>query len=95
MYKSIIANGDDRINNQLRVETGGSVYLSKVVGNRDIIGLQFRFETFHAYNEYVGPRSASKSEYIEEEFKKLMLAWEHKNEVDSYIDIPVRSMIKK
>ncbi len=94
-YRQLISNADDRKNNQLRVNTNGLVYVShEAVGNRDLAGVQFRFETYGAYNGYVGPKAASKSKHIQREYKELVLAWEHRKEIDDYIDFPVDEMIQ-
>lgn len=94
-FRRIIAEADDRVNNQLRVSQTGFVYLSKdKVGAEDIRLLQFRYETFTAGNGYVGPKPASDDQYIKREYEELMLAWKHKDRVPSYIDVPIEVYIK-
>lgn len=84
-YKEIISNADDRICNQIRVTETGFIYMSyKDTGPRNILGLKFRSVTFGAKNEYVGPKAASDSNYIENEYNKLILAWENKRFIDFY-----------
>lgn len=76
-FKDMIANTDDTHDNQLRVEEDGLVYFSKdYVGAEKIYGLRFRWETFDAYNDYVGPRAASDEEYVSESYQKLKKDWE-------------------
>lgn len=52
--KELIANADDRYDNQLRVKNNGEVFISRTVGAENIGDLKFRFETFDAGNGYVG-----------------------------------------
>jgi hypothetical protein len=93
-YKQLISGADDRTNNQLRVNTNGLIYIShRAVGNQDLAGVQFRFETYGAFNGYVGPKAASDPKYVKREYDELMLAWKHRKEIDDYIDYPVKSMI--
>jgi len=83
-YREIVSNADDRVNNQFRVTKTGFVYLSyKDTGFKNILGLKFRFSTFGGGNGYVGPLAASDSKYIEEGYKKLIMAWKSKG---SFID---------
>lgn len=93
-FKELISNADDRINNQLRVNKNGLIYIShKAVGAQDLILVQFRFETYGAFNQYVGPKAASRKKYINEEYDELKLAWKYKHKVDDYIDISVRNFL--
>lgn len=94
-YKEMISQADDRIHNQLRVSKTGYVFISKEVGNQNLANVKFRFETFMAGNGYVGPKAASDSEYIKDEYDELMLAWQNKDNVPDYIDVPVSVFVKK
>ena len=86
-YREIVSNADDRVNNQFRVTTTGFVYLSyKDTGFKNILGLQFRYETYGAGNGYVGPVAASDSKYIEKGYKELIMAWKRKDSIPSYLD---------
>jgi uncharacterized LabA/DUF88 family protein len=93
-FRELISNADDRTLNQLRVNKNGLIYISNnAVGSQDLLSVQFRFETSGAYNQYVGPKAASRKDYITEEFKEVKLAWKYKHKVDDYIDIPVRNFL--
>ena len=70
-FEDLIANGDDRKNNQLRVYLNGEVFISCEEANYNIKDLQFRWESYNAYNGYVGVRAASNEEYIMEEFERI------------------------
>jgi uncharacterized LabA/DUF88 family protein len=84
-YREIISNADDRINNQIRVTDTGFIYMSyKDIGFQNILGIKFRSHTFGARNDYVGPKAASDSTYIENNYKQLMLAWKNKVSFDFY-----------
>lgn len=88
-FRSIIANGDDRRHNQLRIDKNGKVYLSyEYVGAVNIDGVQFRYETLVAYNGYVGPKAASDQDYIKEDCEDLIYGWQHGAE--GYYDYPTR-----
>lgn len=87
-FKNMIANADDRKNNQLRVDESGEVYISHLnVGAKDISDLRFRWETYGAYNGYVGPKIASDSDYMEEEYKALKKDWQHGRK--GYVDYKI------
>ena len=44
--RQLLAEGNDRIHNQLRVTRGGIAYLSQITGGRELDGLLFRLETW-------------------------------------------------
>ena len=89
-FRSIIANGDDRRHNQLRIDKNGEVYLScEYVGAVNIDGVQFRYETLRAYNGYVGPKAASDPDYIKKEYEDVVYGWQHG--AKGYYDYPTRS----
>lgn len=83
--KLMIHNGDDSNENQIRVTKNGLVYLSQIVGNNATEGLKFRFETFDANNNYVGPAAANDAHYIHRLYLALKRGWESSNV--SYLDI--------
>jgi uncharacterized LabA/DUF88 family protein len=75
-FKDMFANADDRKNNQLRVYQSGDVFIShEYVGAENLSCLQFRWETYDAYNGYVGPIAASDDEYMKEEYEALKKDW--------------------
>ncbi len=86
----LFSEADDRIFNQLRVSYDGYVYISKTVGAENLIDVKFRWETFVAYNGYVGPKIASNAEYIKNQLKEIKLAW--KVGAKDYIDYPILTM---
>ena len=76
-YREMLSNADDRNNNQIRVDFDGQVYIShEHVGSADISGVKFRFETFAAYNGYVGPKAASDQDFVKRGFTNIKSAWE-------------------
>ena len=83
----LFSEADDSNHNQLRVTKNGYVFISKTTGAEDLSNCLFRWETFCDFNDYVGPRAASDSEYIEEQFKEIKLAWE--KGADGMIDYPM------
>jgi len=84
------SEADDRHVNQLRVTEDGYVLISPKGGLNDLDFIKFRFESFGPYNGYVGPRAASDKEYINKQYKELLLAWEVG--AKGYIDYPVASV---
>lgn len=84
-YRKMISNGCDKVSHQIRVTKGGLVCLSRTVAAEDIDNLQFRWETYDAYNSYVGPRAASDTEYIAKTYKELIMNWEKK--LTGYVDL--------
>ena len=58
-FRMLIACGNDSHNNQIRVTKGGKVYLSEdIVGSEQLDDVALSFETFIAYNGYVGVKAA-------------------------------------
>lgn len=84
-FKSMIANASDEIDHQLRVFSGGYVYISKKVGAEDIMGLKFWWETYDASYGYAGVVAASDGQYIAEMYNELK--WEWDNGLRGYIDM--------
>lgn len=74
-FKALIAGADDSVDNQIRVTENGEVYISTTVGDSDIEGLRFRFETFEAGNGYVGKAAAADDRYIEGMYEDLKQYW--------------------
>lgn len=75
--RSLVSNADDRQNNQVRVDDGGSVYVSRqaAIGNRELDGVRFKLETFVRGNDYVGPRAASDARHVSVLYEKITRAW--------------------
>jgi NYN domain len=72
----LFAQADDRRFNQVRVKNNGDVYIScRHTGNKQLGGLRFRFETFTPFNDYVGPRAASDSDYVKRQLSDITTAW--------------------
>ncbi len=72
----LIKNGDDSVDNQIRVKSDGTVFLSQVVGAEDIDGLMFRLESFDAGNGYVGVDAAADDTYINGLYRGLKESWD-------------------
>lgn len=88
-FRDLVSNADDRQHNQLRVDNDGEVYYSYgYVGAQEIDVVRFRFETLDAFNGYVGPRAASDTEYVTEEYEDLIYGWHHG--AKGYYDYPIR-----
>jgi uncharacterized LabA/DUF88 family protein len=87
--KTLIANADDRTNNQIRVDKHGIVYVSRhpAVGNRDLDSVKFQFESFVAGNRYVGPTGASDPTHVAEHLRDITNAW--KKNIRGHIDTAV------
>jgi len=84
-YRRMIANASNKHDHQLRVSKGGEVWMSRIVAAQDINDLQFRWETYDAYNSYVGPKAASDKEYVDETYNELKWDWD--NGIKGYIDL--------
>lgn len=82
--RNMISNADDMINNQIRVTKTGNVYVSTVVGAKDISDLKFRYETYLAGNGYVGLKAAADNKYIQNLYNRLRRDWRLGN--SGYID---------
>lgn len=75
IYKDLIANANDCISHQLRVDWSGDVYISTITGAEEIEDIKFRWESWNAGNGYVGPQAASDHEYIKQSVKSLKQCW--------------------
>jgi hypothetical protein len=75
--RNLIANADDRQNNQIRITEDGRVFASTgdAIGNRQRDGIRFSLETFAAGNDYCGPRAASDKRHVEPMFDDIGRAW--------------------
>lgn len=72
----LFSEADDRVHNQVRVTNDGYIHISKTVGAVDLFGTKFQWETYVAYNGYVGPKAGSDSKYIKHQLKQVKIAWE-------------------
>lgn len=81
----LIASGNDKVHNQLRVSRGGQAWLSTVVGGVDTGGLLFRLETWAAGSGYVGPGAAQDEQWVTQVFNALQSNWPKPR--DAYIDL--------
>lgn len=86
----LFSEADDRIFNQIRATHDGYVHVSKTVGSKDLFDAKFRWETYVAYNGYVGPKAASDIKYIKNQLKEICMAWEVG--AKGYIDYPISAM---
>lgn len=81
---ALLASEKDDQNWQLRVTDAGEAFLSKDVGNKNIKGIKFRFETFCAGNDYVGPNAARDAKWVARIYKALTDNWP--SPAGTYID---------
>lgn len=86
----LFSEADDRIFNQIRATYDGYVCVSKTVGSKDLINAKFRWETYVAYNGYVGPKAASDKKYIKRQLKEITNGWEV--DASGYIDYYISEM---
>jgi hypothetical protein len=89
----LFSEADDRIHNQLRLSHMGKVYFFKKIDPEafDYFNSKCEWESYTAFNDYVGPYAASDMEYIKRNFDEIQLAW--KLGVKGYIDYPIKSLI--
>lgn len=83
-YRFLIANANDSIAHQLRVEWSGNVYISTITASEDLKYVKFYWETWNARNDFVGPFAASNAEYIRHGWESVKRNWENGDE--GYID---------
>jgi len=76
IYKDMLANANDCISHQLRVDWSGDVYISTITGAEEIDGVKFRWESWDPGNGYAGPRAASDHEYVKQSVASLKKCWE-------------------
>ena len=81
----LIASGDDRVHNQLRVSQAGVVWLSTVVGGAETSGLLFRLETWAAGSGYVGPAAAQDEQWVSQVLGALKANWPRPS--SAYVDL--------
>lgn len=76
IYKDMLANANDCISHQLRVDWSGDVYISTITGAEEIDDVKFRWESWDPGNGYAGPRAASDHEYVKQSVASLKKCWE-------------------
>lgn len=75
-FTQLIADGDDRHHNQIRVSKSGKVYLSQdIVGAEKLEGVAFRLESFDAGNDYVGKDASEDKEYVLDMYQAIKENW--------------------
>lgn len=85
-FRMLIACGDDRHNNQIRVTKSGMVYLSEdIVGSEQLDDVALCFETFSAHNGYVGVKAAEDNSHVIPLYYALTGNW-RKGRSHTYID---------
>lgn len=82
--KQLIASEDDSVNTQFRVTDEGILFLSKIVGNRELDGIRFRFETNGMLNGYVGKKASENEIWVKRIFDAVNENWP--NPYSTYID---------
>lgn len=83
--RQLLAEGNDRIHNQLRVTRGGIAYLSQITGGRELDGLLFRLETWAAGSGCVGPVAADDERWVMQVYNVPASNWP--KPASDYIDI--------
>lgn len=76
IYKDMLANANDCISHQLRVDWSGDVYISTITGAEEIENTKFRWESWDPGNGYTGPCAASDDEYVKQSVASLKKCWE-------------------
>ena len=75
-FRMLIACGNDRHNNQIRVTKSGMVYLSEdIVGSEQLEDVALSFETFSAHNGYVGVKAAEDNSHVIPLYYALIGNW--------------------
>ncbi len=75
-FRMLIACGNDRHNNQIRVTKSGMVYLSEnIVGSEQLDDVTLCFETFSAHNGYVGVKAAEDNSHVIPLYYALIGNW--------------------
>ena len=75
-FRMLIACGNDRHNNQIRVTKSGMVYLSEdIVGSEQLDDVALSFETFSAHNGYVGVKAAEDDSHVIPLYYALIGSW--------------------
>lgn len=75
-FRMLIACGNDRHNNQIRVTKSGMVYLSEdIVGSEQLEDVALSFETFSAHNGYVGVKAAEDNSHVIPLYYALISNW--------------------
>lgn len=84
IYKDMLANANDCIVHQLRVDWSGDVYISTITGAEEIDDVKFRWESWDPGNGYAGPCAASDYEYVRQSVASLKKCWEY--DIRGYCD---------
>ena len=82
--KDMLANANDCIAHQLRVDWSGDVYISTITGAEEIDDVKFRWESWDPGNGYAGPCAASDYEYVRQSVASLKKCWEY--DIRGYCD---------
>jgi len=72
---TLLASGDDSLDNQLRVDRSGRVYLSQDTGADKLEGVLFRFPTWDAGDGFLGPAAAADEELVMRILLALQRNW--------------------
>lgn len=71
IYKDMLANANDCISHQVRVDWAGDVYISTITGAEEIDDVKFRWESWNPGNGYAGPYAASDCKYVKKSVASL------------------------
>ncbi|KYH07139.1 hypothetical protein A1704_00215 [Chryseobacterium cucumeris] len=83
-FAKLMAETDDSVHTQYRVTNDGYFFASTDVGNRNLQGILFRFETNSSHNGYAGPTAAENSNWVQRIFDSVKE--NYPNPYSTYID---------
>ena len=84
--RQLLAEGNDRVHNQLRVSEAGVAWLStEAVGGASLGGVSFRLETWAAGSGCVGQAASEDESWVRQIFEVLRQNWPHPS--SDYIDL--------
>ena len=83
--KKLIASENDSVNTQFRVTNDGILFLSKIVGNKELDDILFRLETNVMGNGYVGKTASENEIWVTRIYNVVNKNWPDSE--SSYIDV--------
>ena len=84
----MIRSGDDSKENQIRIKSDGTIFLSNIVDLDCLNGIAGRFETFRPNNGYVGEVAANNKKYINQLFLTIKNWLDHPRPfIDIWVEI--------
>lgn len=83
--RKLIGSHDDSVHTQFRVTNDGYLFLSEIVGNKQLEEILFRLETNSSYGGYVGEKGANDEAWVKRIFEVVKKNWPHPSA--KYIDV--------